>query len=431
MRSEAVIIGGGPAGASLAIRLAREGVSTTLFERSNFPRFHVGESLLPASTPIFEELGVYDRLMREFKTKPGGCWYYDDTPVLSDFRDCRDSASFAKNPHAFMVERAKFDGILLERAADAGAKVMAHHAVTKARFDDGRLTGLEVRDLENGARRSIDSHMVFDCSGYHAFLPRQLGIRRMNRLKRMAIFAHYEVDAYEDERVRDGWFMGEMLYDGWIWLIPLSATKISIGVVARLDRYKDAHGTKESFLDAMIAGSPLAQRALRGARRVSDVHLYGNLGYRSDRYHGKGWTLVGDAAVFIDPCYSTGVHLALETARIVAGIYLENRQGTEDALAGALASYEAHLRQQEKMILMLVESFYMASRSKWLRRIVPRLNSIGHIYQDFVQFTGGDFLYKPRGVYTAYYMHKLISAFLPQDPSPAWARSGLAVDSSS
>ncbi len=83
----------------------------------------------------------------------------------------------------------------------------------------------------------------------------------------------------------------------------------------------------------MTAGSPMAQRALRGPRRVSDVHLDGNLGYRSDRYHVKGWTLVGDAAVFIDPCYSTGMHPALETARNVAGIYLENRQGSEDALA--------------------------------------------------------------------------------------------------
>ena len=83
----------------------------------------------------------------------------------------------------------------------------------------------------------------------------------------------------------------------------------------------------------MIAGSPMAQRALRGPRRVSDVHLYGNLGYWSDRYHGKGWTLVGDATVFIDPCYSTGMYPALETARNVAGIYLETRQGSEDALA--------------------------------------------------------------------------------------------------
>lgn len=419
--AEVVIIGGGPAGACLATKLARRNIRTVLLERSDFPRFHIGESLLPASTKIFEDLGLYDRMCREFIYKPGGCWYYGDVGLFSNFGDCRKKASFSDKPHAFMVERDRFDKMMVENAAANGADVRTQQEVKDIVFEGDRVVRLDILDHAKGESYSIQPDMVFDCTGYHALLSRKLGIRHINNLKRMAVFAHYEGEIVE-QRVKDGWFVGEMMYDGWIWLIRLSDTKISIGVVTSLEQYKNAENGKEQFLDDLIAQSPLAKRAFKETpRRVSDVHLYGNLGYHCERVHGANWALVGDSALFIDPCYSSGVHLALDLAAKMADHYLVAHGKGEAALQQELQAYETHLRKHEKAVTKLVESFYRASRSKWLRRIVPFLNARRELYLDFVELTGGDFLSNKTSTNVSWLIHVVISAILPKDKKPQWA----------
>src|SRR5262245_9165449 len=187
---DAVVIGGGPAGSTVATLLARQGLEVTLFERRSFPRFHIGESLLPASLPIFEELGVHEEIKKRFITKPGGKWYYGEQPVYSDFSNAPGGTSFDKTPYAYMVKRADFDDILLKNAARSGATVLEEHAVVDLLQEGDRVSGVVVRD-GSGALHEHHCDMVFDCSGFGAVIPRKLHLRRENRLKRMAVFGHY------------------------------------------------------------------------------------------------------------------------------------------------------------------------------------------------------------------------------------------------
>ncbi|WP_013322009.1 NAD(P)/FAD-dependent oxidoreductase [Gloeothece verrucosa] len=429
MNYEIAIIGGGPAGASLATYLARAGKSVAIFEKSDFPRFHIGESLLPATMPILQDLGVYERMRSTFLNKPGGCWYYDDTPVMSDFAKCRETASFKDFRHAFMVERGEFDRILLDNARDHGVRVFQHHLVREAIWEGERMTGLQVKDLQTMEGKSIRTEMVFDCSGYRSVIASQRNLRKPNRLKKMAIFAHYRAEALE-ERLKQGWFVGQMFYDGWLWLIPIDKDRISIGVVTTLDNYKKASISPEQFLDHYIRTLSLTRKGLgKNIERVSDIYLYGNLGYSSERIFGDRWALVGDAAVFIDPCYSSGVHLAMDSAREIARVYLEHGYDAR-SLQNALSKYEKRLRQHEELVLMLVDSFYMASRNKFLRFLVKNLSKISSLNQKFVHFTGGDLADDPGYIKMTYYTHLAISALanvFQRQPSAAPEKGKSAV----
>jgi flavin-dependent dehydrogenase len=170
--------------------LARQGLTVTLFEKKSFPRFHIGESLLPASLAIFEELGVHEQIKQTFIKKPGGKWYYGDKAVFSDFSAGPSGTSFAGNPHAYMVKRADFDDLLLQNAASTGVQVLENHSVIDVIQEGERVKGVVVKDPQ-GSTQEYESDMVFDCSGFGAVIPTKFQLRRENRLKRMAVFGHY------------------------------------------------------------------------------------------------------------------------------------------------------------------------------------------------------------------------------------------------
>jgi flavin-dependent dehydrogenase len=205
-KTDAVIIGGGPAGSATATLLARQGLSVTLFEKQTFPRFHIGESLLPGSIPFLEELGVHDQVKNCSVKKPGGKWYYGSRPVFSDFSCGDPDTSFSDTPYAYMVKREEFDDILLKNAAKAGARVFHQHTVTDVLQEGERVVGVMVKD-DAGIKHEFRSDMVFDCSGYGAVIPRKFKLRRENRLKRMAVFGHYRTTPLNPD-LRNGWFIG-------------------------------------------------------------------------------------------------------------------------------------------------------------------------------------------------------------------------------
>jgi flavin-dependent dehydrogenase len=409
---DVAVIGGGPAGTTVATLLARQGLSITLFERRTFPRFHIGESLLPGSMPIFQELGVYEEMNKQFIKKPGGKWYYGKRPVFSDFACGPSNTSFAKTPHAYMVKREELDHILLNNAARAGVQVFQEHTVTDLVQEAEKVVGVTVRDNKNGQLRDCRCEMVFDCSGFGAVAANKFRLRKENRLRTIAVFGHYRTLPVNKD-VKDGWIVAPMLYNGWVWMIPLEKDLVSVGVVTSIDKFKEARRSPQQFLEAYMRNVPIVKNGL-GPNPVleGDIHLYGNLGYTCSRACGDGWVMVGDAAFFIDPCYSSGVHLALSMAKKAADIYLDCRRTGQQTFAAFAQKYEKFVHKDEKLVLRLVDAFYMASRNRLLRWLIPAGN-IPPIQKQFVAITGGDFTEHPNSINMLYFMCKTISLLVP------------------
>jgi flavin-dependent dehydrogenase len=394
----------------VATLLARQGLNVELFERRTFPRFHIGESLLPASLPIFEELGVHEEIKKRFLKKPGGKWYYGERPVFSDFSTGPRGTSFEKTPHAYMVRREEFDEVLLNNSMRSGAHVHQEHTVTDLLQDGDRVNGVVVKD-NAGNVQEYSCDMLFDCSGYSAFIPRKFNLRTENRLNRMAIFGQYKTIPLNED-VKRGWFVGQMVYNGWIWLIPLKPDLISVGLVIPVEDYKNAQQSPQAFLERYMATTPIVPRSLPPNPQLEGkVHVYGNLGYTTTHAHGNGWVLVGDAAFFIDPCYSSGVHLALTMAKKAANLFLESRR-TGKPQTELFAGYEEELRRDEKLVLRFVDAFYMASRNRVLKWLVP-VGTTDSVNRSFVTVTGGDFATRPWMINSVYYMSKVVSTLLP------------------
>jgi flavin-dependent dehydrogenase len=314
---DAVIIGGGPGGSTVATLLARAGRKVLVVEREKFPRFHVGESLLPFSLPIFDRLGVHDKIRAAgFMEKYGAFFWNEDNgttrPVV--FAEARDP----RHPKAYQVKRAEFDDLLLRHSASCGAEVREETAVEDVLFEGGRAVGVRVRGA-GIAPEEIRAKVVVDASGQGAVLSRKLGLRRFDpKLKRAALFAHYDRLVWPE-----GSRQGDILLpidDGiWYWIIPFSDGTCSVGGVFDPTVVRFADGAAvEARYEEMLTRSPRMQTLLAGARRVSGIHGVSDYSSSSDKLAGDGWVLVGDAAAFLDPVFSTGVFLALATGERAA-----------------------------------------------------------------------------------------------------------------
>jgi flavin-dependent dehydrogenase len=349
---DVAIIGGGPAGSTAAALLAMKGRRVIVFEREKFPRFHIGESLLPHSLKTFDRLGVRNVMDQRYMLKFGG--------EIATACGSRALPFFfehgfrSKHQNAYQVERADFDKMLLDWAGAKGAAVREETSVEQLAFDDAGVT-LKVRGAAETAE--VRSRYLIDCSGRSTVVGQQFNLKASYaHLQKFSIFAHYE-RVQRDEGKQGTLTRLVRARNHWFWLIPLDETRTSIGVVMESADFKAMRVSPEEALASTIDESALMRERMRDAIRISPVRSAGDYSYRNTRLTGDRWLLAGDAAGFIDPIFSTGVFLAIHSGEQCADIL--DVVLDQPAKRGRLfARYERKLNRLMNMYLRFVTAWY-------------------------------------------------------------------------
>jgi halogenation protein CepH len=320
LNADVIVIGGGPGGSTAATMLARKGFQVLLLERERFPRHHVGESLLPASMPVLEELGALPAVQQAgFLPKWGATmvWGREKTPWSWYFRETNQ-----RYPHAYQVWRPQFDALLLANSRAQGVDVREGYAVREVLFEDGRAVGVRFT-ADDGAEHTARARFIVDASGQSALLGRQLDLRRWDTLfQNLAVYGYF-AGARRLPPPDETNILVESYAHGWFWNIPLHTGWMSVGAVvdSRTGQEGLRHGGPQCFLMEHIAQAPYTRGLLDAATLVSGPFVIKDWSYVSDEVVGDGYVLVGDAACFVDPLFSSGVHLAL-MAGVLAAAYV-------------------------------------------------------------------------------------------------------------
>lgn len=358
---DVVVIGGGPAGASAGALIAEHGHSTLILERSDVPRFHVGESLIPETYWTLKRLGLVERLQksafpRKYSVqffsegmKPSAPFYFDE------YKDCESSQTW-------QVWRGQFDQMLLERAAELGATVHTKAQVTEAHFDGDQATGVSVRITgPDGERvdKKIACQVIVDATGQSAFLASRLGLKDTDpALKKGTVWSYFK-DARRDPGKDEGatLIMQTAEKQSWFWFIPLPDNVTSVGCTADMSVLFSGGSTAEESFNRELARCPAMADRLENATRVRDYLTTKDYTYYARRGAGSGWVLIGDAYGFIDPVYSSGVFLALKSGEFAAdAIHEAFKKG--DFSAEQLGSWLSEHARGVDVFRKLVYAFY-------------------------------------------------------------------------
>jgi geranylgeranyl reductase family protein len=304
---DVAIIGGGPAGSTAAALLARAGRRVIVFEREKFPRFHIGESLLPFSMKAFTRLGLHEKFVRAgFMKKFGGEMFGSCSEKGNKFYF--KDAYRSQTDHAYQVTRSDFDKVLLDHAAENGAEVHEETAVARVTFTNEHV---DLAIGQNGSSQNIRARYVIDASGRNSVLGNQFGIKKTyDHLQKLSIFAHYD-GVWRPEGIDATLTLLIRGIDRWFWVIPLTAERTSIGVVLDKVTFRNSKTNADEFLEQALAEQPIIAKRMTHAHRASEVYVAADFSYRSTKLHGDRWLLAGDAAGFIDPIFSSGVFLAV------------------------------------------------------------------------------------------------------------------------
>ncbi|MFJ9543425.1 NAD(P)/FAD-dependent oxidoreductase [Streptomyces sp. NPDC101225] len=360
--TDVLIIGAGPAGAVAAGLLAREGHRVTVLEKEVFPRYHIGESLITGMLPVMEELGLREELDTMGFPKKYGLtlvWGNDPTPWSTKFRDA------GPYEYSWHVRRAEFDALLANRAADLGAEIVYGATLTAAlRTGEGAVTGVQWRDA-SGAERTTTARYTLDASGQARALARLLTpVQRADDLNSVAVWSYYSPFAPLPGDLHSH-IMVEAFEDGWFWSIPVSDFEMSVGMVMHTDVYAAVtrDSTPSEIFEQRLSTTQVLKDLLKDGVRKEGLRTGRDWSYASDAFHGPGWMAVGDAAVFVDPLFSSGVWLATSGAWLAAKALLASL-ATPEAEGPAMEKFENVYRQIAKDILAYVRYFYDPKRNK-------------------------------------------------------------------
>jgi FADH2-dependent halogenase len=351
---DVVVIGGGPGGSSSACYLRQAGLKVLLLEREHFPRFHIGESLLPYNRRIFEEIGVQSKLEAAgFLRKFGAQFHLGNGSKGTKF--VFKEGRFTKFSEAIQVERAIFDDILLKHAAELGAEV--REGWTVKRVEQGSEAAEVQAVSDKGEAVTFKARYIIDASGRGNMTGNQEGIREVHpRLKKLAVFGHFK-GVKRDEGPKETDTIIVRLDNKWFWIIPLTAEKTSVGCVMDNAEYGALKQSPREVFQRFVDSSLPMRERMANAELCGLVQTTGDFSYRNKSFYGPRLLRVGDAAGFMDPIFSAGVFLAMFSGKLAAQAIIETLKRQDDPIP-RFQAYERRVYDSMKFYWKMVENFY-------------------------------------------------------------------------